>query len=170
MCQMRTWPKKTSAASDEGGGHLDVLRAEQQPAAIVAIGDDAADEREQQDRQLPEEIVEPEEERRLGEVEDEPALRDLLHPRADRRGEGAEPEDAEIAVSEGGERALQERLREQPERRARRRAAWLAPSNRSGWPRELLSYNSRLIRTLHGRDALPLDRGKRPHYTRRRGE
>ena len=70
---------------------------------------DAADQREEQDRQLAEEVVEPEVERRVGEVEDQPALRDLLHPGADRRGEGAEPQHAEIAVSEGGERALQER-------------------------------------------------------------
>ena len=69
---------------NERGGHLDVLRAEQQTTAIVAIGDDAADQREQQDRQLAEEIIEPEEERRLGEIENQPALRDLLHPRADR--------------------------------------------------------------------------------------
>ena len=99
---MRTWPKKTSAASVNAVGHLDVLRAEQQPAPIVAIGDHAADQREQQDRQLAQEIIEPEEERGLGEVEDEPALRDLLHPGADGRGEGPEPQDAEIAVAKGG--------------------------------------------------------------------
>ena len=90
--------------------HLDVLRAEQQAASIVAIGDDAADQREQQDRQLPEKVVEPEEERRLRQIEDQPALRDLLHPGADRGGEGAEPQDAEIAIGERRERALQERL------------------------------------------------------------
>ena len=72
---------------------------------IVAIGDDPADQREEQDRQLPEEIVEPEEERRLGQIEDQPGLRDLLHPVADRRGEGAEPQDAEVAVVKGGEGA-----------------------------------------------------------------
>ena len=55
---------KTSAASVKAVGHLHVLRAEQQLPAIVAIGDDAADEREEQDRQLAEEIVEAEVERR----------------------------------------------------------------------------------------------------------
>ena len=44
----------------------------------------------------------------FGQVEDEPALRDLLHPRADGRGERAEPQHAEIAVSERRQRALQE--------------------------------------------------------------
>ena len=48
------------AGQRERGGHLDELRADEQPLAIVAIGDDAANEREEQDRQLPEEIVEPE--------------------------------------------------------------------------------------------------------------
>ena len=36
----------------ERRAHLDVLRHEQQLPAIVAIGDDAADQREEQDRQL----------------------------------------------------------------------------------------------------------------------
>ena len=38
--------------------------SEQRPPAIVAIGEDAADEREQDDRQLLQERVEAEEERR----------------------------------------------------------------------------------------------------------
>ena len=63
MCQMWTCPQKTSAASVRAVRHLHVLRREQQPPAIVPIGDDAADQREQQDRQLAEEVVEPEVER-----------------------------------------------------------------------------------------------------------
>ena len=59
----------------------------------------------QQDRQLPEEVVEAEVKRRVGQLEDEPRLGDLLHPVADRGGEGAEPQDAEVAVVKGGERA-----------------------------------------------------------------
>jgi hypothetical protein len=46
--------------------HLHVLRRQQQPSSIVAIGDDAADEREKQDRQLTEKRIEAEEERRRG--------------------------------------------------------------------------------------------------------
>ena len=55
---------KDEAGERERGRHLDELRADQQPPAIVAIGDDAAEEREEQDRQLAEEVVEPEVERR----------------------------------------------------------------------------------------------------------
>ena len=62
------------------------------------------------------EIVEPEEERRFREVEHQPALRHLLHPRADRGGERAEPEDAKIPVGERREGALQQRM-PQPRRR-----------------------------------------------------
>ncbi len=94
----------------ERGRHLDELRADEQPLAIVAVGDDAAEEREEEDRQLPQEVVEPEiEPRGIGEVEHEPALRDLLHPGADGRGEGAEPEHPEIAVRERGKGALEGR-------------------------------------------------------------
>ena len=44
----------------EGGGHLHELRSDEQPLPIVAIGDDAAHEREEEDRQLPQEVVESE--------------------------------------------------------------------------------------------------------------
>ena len=44
----------------EGGRHLDELRADEQPLPIVAVGDDAAEEREEEDRQLSQEVVEPE--------------------------------------------------------------------------------------------------------------
>ena len=103
--------------------HLDVLRADQQPAAIVAIRDHAADQREEQNRQLAQEVVEPEVERGFREVEDQPALRDLLHPRADRRGERAEPQHPEIAIGESGQGALQDG-------RAERR--WYGPFDRLG--------------------------------------
>ena len=103
-------PGDTSAASVNAVAICTYCDAEQQVAAIVAVGDDAADQRQQQDRQLAEEVVEAEVERRFGELEDEPALRDLLHPGADRRGEGAEPQDAEIPVGERGERAAEEWL------------------------------------------------------------
>jgi hypothetical protein len=74
----------------------------------VAIGDDAANERQQENRKLSEEIVEAELERGLGQLEDEPALRHLLHPRADRRGKRAKPEDAKVAVGECRESAAQQ--------------------------------------------------------------
>jgi hypothetical protein len=76
----------------------------------VTIGDDAADQRQQQDRQLSEKVVEAQIERRFGELEDEPALRDFLHPCAHGRGEGTEPEEAKIAIRERRQRAAENRL------------------------------------------------------------
>ena len=96
------------------GAHLDALRDDQGPPAIVAVGEHAADEREQDDRQLLQERVEPEEERRrIGQRNDQPVLRDDLHPRADARRAGAEPLDAEVAIGERREHAPQ---RPRPER------------------------------------------------------
>src|SRR4030095_8680769 len=56
-------------------------------------------------RGVPEKGVEPEQERRAGQRQDEPVLCDLLHPGADTRCEGACPHEPEIAVG-----ALLERL------------------------------------------------------------
>jgi len=74
--------------------HLHALRRDQRPAAIVAVREHAADEREQDDRQLLQKRVEAEEERRVGQRQHQPVLRDDLHPGADARGAGAEPLDA----------------------------------------------------------------------------
>ncbi len=92
-------------------GHLNVLRGEQQPFPIVAIGNDPADQRQQQDGQLAKEGIEPQKERRrrAGDGQHQPVLRDLLHPRPDGRGERAEPQDAEVAVGERRQGTLQER-------------------------------------------------------------
>ena len=88
---------------DERRRHLHDLRDQHHVAPIAAIGDDAANEREQQDRQLAEKAVEAEKERRAraGEGDDQPGLRHFLHPRADARREGAGPEQPEVAVGEG---------------------------------------------------------------------
>ena len=88
----------------EGGCHLHVLRGEQQLTPVAAIGDDAADEREEEDGQFAEEGVEAEEKRRrrAGHRQDQPVLRDLLHPRADGGRERPEPEHAEISIGERG--------------------------------------------------------------------
>ena len=100
---------------EEGAGHLDILRAEQDVAAIDAVGDDAADQREQQNGDLAEEAIETEKEGRAGEGEDQPALSDDLHPGADGGGAGANPEEAKIAVMESLKDAaphwIQHRLR-----------------------------------------------------------
>src|SRR4029079_4443478 len=64
-------------------------------------GDDAADQHEEDDRQLAEEVVDAEVEVRLRQVEDQPALRLCLNPGADGGAERGEPEDPEIAMGEG---------------------------------------------------------------------
>jgi hypothetical protein len=70
----------------------------------VAIGDNPADEREEHDRQLLQECVEAQKKRRGGQRqrEHQPVFGQALHPGADARGAGAEPEDAEIAVMQRG--------------------------------------------------------------------
>ncbi len=70
---------------DERAGQLDGLGADQQVAAIVAVGDHAADQRQQQDRQFADEAVESEVEGRAADGQHQPVLRDLLHPGAGRR-------------------------------------------------------------------------------------
>ena len=102
MCQTWTLPKYTSAASDGGGGQLHPLRRHQREPPIVPIGDDPADEREQHDRQLLQKRVETEVERRRGQRQHQPVFGQALHPGADAREAGAEPEDAEVAMVQSG--------------------------------------------------------------------
>ena len=84
--------------------HLDVLRRHQRLSSIAAVGQHAADEHEEHERQALEESVEAEEKGRSGQRLNHPVLRRHLRPRADARCAGAKPLDAKIAVSEGGER------------------------------------------------------------------
>ena len=74
----------------------------------MTVGHNPSNQREEQDGELSEEIVKAEVERRLGQIEDEPRLRDLLHPVANGGGEGPEPEDAEVPVGKGGEGATEQ--------------------------------------------------------------
>ena len=164
---MRTCPEKTSAASVKAAVICTYCDPSSRRRRSCRSAIDAADEREQQDRQLPEEIVEPKEERGLGEVEDEPALRDLLHPRADGRRERAEPEHAEIPVGEGGERALQEGLREQGTA-SRSRSAAPAATFGCGLAKRPRSYNSQLIRSLRRIGGFRLIGARRALYSAER--
>ena len=98
--------EKASVALDGLGGEVArLLATEQDVPAVVAVGDDAADQGEQEDGELPEEVVETQVERRVRQLEHEPRLRDLLHPVANGRGKGPEPEDAKVPVVKGGEGA-----------------------------------------------------------------
>ena len=60
MCQISISAEVHEHGEDGGGRQLDPLRGHQREPAIVAIGDDAADEREEHDRQLLQERVEAE--------------------------------------------------------------------------------------------------------------
>ena len=63
MCQMRTWPKKTSAARMNAAVIWMYCEPSSSRRRSWRSAIDAADQREQQDRQLAEEVIEPEEER-----------------------------------------------------------------------------------------------------------
>jgi len=89
----------------EGRKGLHILRAGEQPAAVVAIGDDPSNHHEQQDRKLAEEVVDAEIELRSGQVIDEESLGVFLHPGADRRAQRREPEQSEIPVGKGADYA-----------------------------------------------------------------
>jgi hypothetical protein len=93
MCQICTTWKYISAASACRCRHLHVLRREQRTPAIASVGEHAARKREEDDRQLLQERIEAEEERRVGQRQHQPVLRHDLHPGADARGAGAEPLD-----------------------------------------------------------------------------
>ena len=130
----------------------------------MPVGDHPADEREQQDRQLAEKVVQPKEKRGFGQVENEPALRHLLHPRADRRGEGAEPQNAKIPVSKRCQRALQERVAEGDRGAAAGlRRGFGLHLQRGGQETLILTVNFFVI---YADGRLPLDPVRRRHYTR----
>src|SRR6185369_3062477 len=76
-----------------------------------AIGERAADQRKEEHRSGGEEAVDAEEERGVGHRKDDPALGHRLHPGAGGRGERAEPEEAEVAITKGAERAGERALR-----------------------------------------------------------
>ena len=106
MCHTSTTPEIHEHREDGGGGELHPLRGHQREPAIGAIGDDPADEREQHDRQLLQKRVEPEVEGGRRQREHQPVLGEALHPGADAREAGAEPEDPEVAMVQGGGNAL----------------------------------------------------------------
>src|ERR1035437_7035940 len=82
----------------KGGAHLPALREQQHLAALDAVGHYAADQGEQKDRDAAEEGIQAEQKGRVGELEDEPALRGDLHPGTDAGRAGAHPHQAEVAI------------------------------------------------------------------------
>jgi hypothetical protein len=83
---------------DGGRGHLQILRTEKDSTALEAVGDDSADEGEEEDRDSAEELVESEKECRMAEPVDEPALRHDLHPGANAGSASTDPHEAKIAI------------------------------------------------------------------------
>ena len=81
-----------------GAGHLHVLGAEQNLPALHAVGDHAADQGEQKDGKAAEKLIQRQQERRVAQPVDQPALRHDLHPGADAGRAGAKPHQAEIAI------------------------------------------------------------------------
>jgi hypothetical protein len=67
----------------------------------MTVGDDPADQREEHDRQLLQECIEPEKERRSRQGEHQPVFRQALHPCANARDAGAQPENAKVAMVQG---------------------------------------------------------------------
>ena len=70
-----------------------------QSQLLVAIGEHARVHREEQDRQGARRHDETDEERVVGQIEGEPALRHALHPRPDERQRLTDPEQAEVPVA-----------------------------------------------------------------------
>jgi hypothetical protein len=75
--------------------HLDRLEDRDDPTPIGAIGQRATHQREQQHRRVHGERIEPDQERRRAQIEQQPRLRDLLCPGSDARKQAGEPEAAE---------------------------------------------------------------------------
>ena len=85
-------------SKDRRTRHLYVLRGEQDFPALDAVGHHAADQREQEDGNAAEKLVEREQEGGMAQAIDEPALGHDLHPGADARGAGTDPHQPEIAI------------------------------------------------------------------------
>src|ERR1700722_1910564 len=83
---------------DRSGGHLQILRSKQNFAALHAVGNDSANEREKEDGDAAQKLIQGQQERGVAEPVDKPALRHDLHPGADAGGAGAKPHQAKIAI------------------------------------------------------------------------
>src|SRR5436190_6210648 len=94
---------------DRGGeDHLRQLRADNGSPGVEPVDDDAGDQAEERERHELAERENPDRDRRVSQREDEPGLRDALHPRADVRNDLAREEQAIVAVlpdAEEGARA-----------------------------------------------------------------
>src|SRR6266700_2895341 len=86
--------------------HLNVLRIEQQPLPVQAVGKYTADKRKEHDWQLPQEEIQAKVKRILGEIVDKPALCELLHKCTNGGNTRPQPHDPEITVSKRSEYSI----------------------------------------------------------------
>ena len=91
----------------ERAQHLERLKPGDHAPPVGVIREHAAEEREQPLRRVEHERVEPDDERRRAEVEEQPRLGDLLRPEAEVRDQRREPERAEPAAREQRERSTE---------------------------------------------------------------
>src|SRR5438046_4160196 len=83
--------------------HLQSLCPHDEATLVHAIHDDTRVQREQQHAQGAERLRQPDGERRVGDVEHQPAERDRLHPGPDERDALTEEEEPEVAVGKRSE-------------------------------------------------------------------
>lgn len=95
--------KKSEAGEDERQQHHRGLSDEKQTPLVDAIGDDPAEEGDEEERNLAGEADDTQPECGVREGKDEPALGNILHPAPDIGGEVAGPEEAEIGISQGSD-------------------------------------------------------------------
>ena len=100
-CQTWTTPRRGQPEEDEGQHHRDGLGRDQRLALRELVGDHAAEQAEDDHRPELGDRHEPEPERVVGQLEDEPALGDLLHPGPDERDQLAAEEQPVVAMAEG---------------------------------------------------------------------
>ena len=97
------WPDVDQSGRHQNGehgraAHLHVLGDEQDPVPLDPVGHHAADQREEEDGNAAEKLVERQQEGGMAQAIDEPALRHDLHPGADAGRAGAEPHQTEITI------------------------------------------------------------------------
>src|ERR1019366_9516868 len=101
--QAEDLPDADEVESDESGeqegcAHLHALREQQHLAALDAVRHHAADQRKQKNRNAAEKGVQAKQKRRVGKLQDQPALSGNLHPGPDAGRAGAHPHQAEIPI------------------------------------------------------------------------
>ena len=91
--------------------HLQILREQHDLAPLQAVGNHAAEEREEQHRPGGQKSIDAEEQRGIRHGVDEPALGQRLHECARGGREGAEPQQTEIAIVKCAEGAMKDARR-----------------------------------------------------------